>query len=140
MFIKQVRLGRDAEVAYLQSGTAVVNFSGAYDVGWGDSKKTQWVRFAWFGDRAVKAAPYLLKGKAVIVYADDLHLEQYDGPNGTSHNIKATITKLDFAAGGQNQDAGQAQQAPQRQAAPQVQHQAPPAPPAAGFDDDDIPF
>lgn len=61
------RLGRDGELKTLQSGTKVLSFSIADDVGWGDRKKTLWHKCALFGDRAEKLAQYLTKGTIVEV-------------------------------------------------------------------------
>ena len=61
------RLGKDCETRELQSGTKVVSFSIADDVGYGDKKRTQWIKCAWFGDRATKVAQYLTKGSLIEV-------------------------------------------------------------------------
>ena len=62
MFIKLVRLGRDAELK--QSGnTSFLTLSGVYDVGFGDKKQSQWINLVMFGQRAEKMAQYLTKGK-----------------------------------------------------------------------------
>lgn len=59
------RLGRDAELKTLQSGTKVLSFSIADDIGWGDKKRTQWISCALFGDRAEKLAQYMTKSTLV---------------------------------------------------------------------------
>ena len=48
MFSKLVRIGRDAEMKQTQSGSAMCRFSAAYDVGFGDNKRTQWIDVALF--------------------------------------------------------------------------------------------
>lgn len=45
----------------------VVNFTVAVRRGWGERETTQWYGCAWWGDRAAKAAPYLVKGKRVLL-------------------------------------------------------------------------
>lgn len=154
MFSKFVRLGRDAEVRYTHSQKPVAILSCAYDVGFGDRKKTQWIEATLWGDRAEKLAPHLLKGTAIVIYADDLELEQYQGRDGPSAKIKCRIVDLDFA-GSPRQDQQPAQHAaPQRQqqstpqtqpsrAAPQEHQYASQAAPAARESDEtyqDIPF
>lgn len=39
MFIKLCNLGRDAEVRFTSSGTAVTSFPCAYSIGYGDKKR-----------------------------------------------------------------------------------------------------
>ncbi len=60
-------LGRDPEMRYLQDGTAVTNFSVAVSDGYGDRKKTLWVRVSVFGRRAEVANQYLSKGSKILV-------------------------------------------------------------------------
>jgi single-stranded DNA-binding protein len=53
MFTELVRLGKDAELKTTQSGD-LLSLYAAYDVGFGDKKKTQWIGLTLFGKRAVK--------------------------------------------------------------------------------------
>jgi single-strand DNA-binding protein len=64
------RLGGDAEVRTTTNGTKVVSFSLADDIGWGDKKRTQWIKCAMFGDRGPKVAPYLTKGSIVQIHGE----------------------------------------------------------------------
>ena len=43
MFTKLVRITRDSEMKYLQTGTAVLEIGAVYDVGFGDKKKPQFL-------------------------------------------------------------------------------------------------
>jgi single-strand DNA-binding protein len=61
------RVGKDAELRHLQDGTAVLGFSIADDIGWGEKKTTQWIQCALFGARAEKVAQYVTKGTVVEV-------------------------------------------------------------------------
>jgi single-strand DNA-binding protein len=150
------RIGRDAEVRYLPKGDAVINLSLAFTYGrkGEDGKRpTQWVEGSMFGQRAETLAPFLLKGLQVVAYLEDIHIETYEGKNGTGTKLVGRVTDVELISSGQRNDGdqgaahqgGYAQQ-PQRQAAPQGRQQPPPrqaAPrPASGFDDmdDDIPF
>jgi single-strand DNA-binding protein len=45
-------IGKDCEVCYLQSGTAILNVTVANNIGFGDKQKTLWIRVALFGKRA----------------------------------------------------------------------------------------
>jgi single-strand DNA-binding protein len=60
-------LGRDPEMRYMQDGTAVTNFSVAVNDGYGDNKKTIWVRVSVWGKRAEVANQYLTKGSKILV-------------------------------------------------------------------------
>lgn len=61
------RLGKDCETREMQNGTKVVSFSVADDVGYGEKKRTQWIKCSYFGDRAAKLAQYLTKGSLIEV-------------------------------------------------------------------------
>ena len=140
------RIGRDAETASTQSGTAVCNFPVAVESGYGDKKQTTWVRCALWGKRAEGGLPqYLTKGAQVVVTGElsTREFQKKDGGNGFSVEIRVNDltlvggvpTQQERNQGGyaQPQQQGYAQQAPQQQ--PQ---------PAGNFDnssfDDDIPF
>ena len=72
-----VRLGHDAEMRYTKSGDAVVNFSAVYDVGYGDKKSAQWVKFSMFGKRGESVCEYLLKGSQVFITASDPKIKEF---------------------------------------------------------------
>ncbi len=165
MFTKLIRLGRDAELRSTQNGKQLLSFAGAYDIGFGDNKKTQWIDCTLWGDRAAKVQQYMVKGAQVVITGDDLELEIYQKNDGTQGaKIKCRIVSFDFA-GSRSEGAPQQQaqqqhpQAPQnnqanggynnqqnQQYAPQ-QAQQPinnmdnmAQPMASDFDDDSIPF
>lgn len=143
MFTKLIRLGRDSESKVTQSGKKVLEFTGAYDVGYGQNKRTQWVKCSLWGERGEKVQQYLLKGSQVVVTLDDLEAEAYIKKN-TSEAVgalKGRVVSFDFAGERpQNYQQASTGTAPQQQQAPQAapQQQAVPT----GFDDfdDDIPF
>ena len=55
MFIELIRLGKDAELK--QAGqTEILSLYAAYDVGFGDKKKAQWIGLTMFGN-----APHRLR-------------------------------------------------------------------------------
>jgi len=60
-------IGNDAEVRYTKDGAAVTSFNVALTSGYGDKKKTTWMRCTLFGDRGPKVNMYLLKGTQVGV-------------------------------------------------------------------------
>lgn len=124
-----VRLGRDVELKYTPSGTAVANLAGVYDYGrkGDDGKKpSQWVDLALFGKQAEALAEYLLKGAVVHVVADDVHIETYQSAKGAGAKLVGKVSGISFAPSQPNKEA-----APKpRQAAPAKE---------AAFEDD-IPF
>ena len=58
------RIGRDAEVRYTQSGTALTVFPLAVDDGIGDKKVTTWIDCAMWGERGTKIAEHIRKETA----------------------------------------------------------------------------
>jgi len=147
MFTKLVRIGRDAELKHTANGKSVIGLACVYDIGWGDNKKGQWIEVSIWGKQAEALAPYLLKGKQIVIYADDVELETYQKNDGTSGSkLKARAVNIDLTSGQQSAPsqgavAPQQQRPMSQQAAPQQQ----PAPmaQAQGFDnsfDDSMPF
>lgn len=131
------RIGKDAEVRYTPGGTPVANVSLAFTFGKkGDDGKrpTQWVDASLWGQRADGMAPYLLKGKQIVAYLEDVTMQSYTKGDGTTQTkMVARLADLEFVASGE-QASSQPKPQPRPQAAPQSQ--------GSGFDDmdDDIPF
>ncbi len=126
------RLGSDAEQKYLPTGTAVLEFSIAVDTGFGDKRRSFWLKCAMFGDRGPKLAQYLTKGQQVAV-SGEFDPRPYQAKDGAEKiSLELRIAAVEFM--GSKSDAQPAQQeAPQPKPAPK--------PPAPKFDDDDdIPF
>jgi single-strand DNA-binding protein len=118
MLAKLVRLGRDAEVRYTAKGDPVASLAMVYDVGFGDSKRGQWIDGTLWGKRAESLGPYLTKGTQVVLYADDVELEQFMKKDGTpGAKLKCRVSDLSLIS-------GQSQQAPQQQQQQQQQQQA----------------
>ena len=148
------RLGRDAEVRTTQGGDKVASLSLAFSFGRKDQdgkRPTQWVDGALWGKRAEVLAPYLLKGRAVVVTIDDPHIEEYEGRNGRGYKLAGTVSAIELAGtaeGGQQQrsgtNGGAQAYSPSPANPPQQRAPAPPPPQSAGtgFDgmDDEIPF
>jgi len=138
MLIKLIRLGRDSELRTTQSGQQVLNFAGAYDIGFGDKKRTQWIDCALWGDRAAKVQQHLTKGTQIVIYADDVELEQFTKSDGSAGaKIKCSVRQFDFTGSRNDSNAPPTAAAPV-QAPPQAAPQSAPS----GFNnfDDDIPF
>ncbi len=132
------RLGRDSEVKYIPSGTAVLEFSLAVDTGFGDKKYSFWLKCAMFGDRGQKLSQYLLKGQQVIVSGEFSPREYQAGDGSTKVSLELRVNAVELV-GGKQQDSGQREEP---SPAPAARQQAPAARKPAAFDDmeDDIPF
>ncbi|KAA1053885.1 single-stranded DNA-binding protein [Azospirillum argentinense] len=99
------RLGRDAELRSTQSGDKVLSFAVANDVGYGDSKTTQWVDCSIWGRRAEALAPVLKKGREVSV-AGEVTLREFERRDGTTDKaLTVRVLELDLH-GGQSQGQG----------------------------------
>jgi single-strand DNA-binding protein len=154
MLTKLVRIGRDAVVRALPNGTAVMDFPAVYDIGFGDKKRAQWIKCTMFGDRCHKVAEYMLKGKQIVIYAEDVGIEEWvknDGSGDKGVTMSCKLVSFDFVSGGELAQQPQTQQRPQAQQQPQQpQQQAPPQNQPSGAHqqapnnmdqfDDDIPF
>ena len=134
-------VGRDAEVRYAPSGLAVLNFTVANNIGFGDKQQTLWIRVALFGKRAEgQLQNYLKKGQQVFV-SGELTQSEYranDGTTKTALELNANIIDLigkrsEASQPQQNyQPSGVREQAPARQGASHDNFDVP--------YDDDIPF
>ena len=153
MLIELVTLGRDSELRSTASGTPVLNFAAAYDIGFGQNKKTQWLDCVIFGKKGESLVDHLKKGKQIQISAKDVRIESWEKNDGSGQGFKLACTVEDVkfcrdGTGGQqsqpSQQGGYAQQPAQRPAPQQrPQPRAQQAPPPAGFDDfedDGIPF
>lgn len=78
-------LPRDAEQRFLTNGTSIVSFSVGVDSGFGDKKKTTWVRASIFGDRGGKLLDYLKKGQLVGV-TGEVTMNEYTNKEGVKQS------------------------------------------------------
>lgn len=129
------RLGRDAEVRFTPSGKQVANLSLAYNFGQKDAegrRQTQWVEAALWGDQAERLQQYLLKGTVLHVICRDVHIETFEGRNGTGHKLVGTVADIEFVPKQRESDGRPASQ----------QKSSGNSGGQGGFDDldDDIPF
>jgi single-strand DNA-binding protein len=140
MFTQLIRVGRDAELRYIPSGKAVCGVACAYDIGYGDKKRTQWIEGVLWEKRAESLAPYLVKGQQAMVTFDDVELETYESNGKSGAKIKARIVDLKLC--GPKPEETVHKQQPQQQAPHRQQQQAPQDQGGQGFEDfdDDIPF
>lgn len=134
-------LGNDAEVRYTPNGNAVLQFSVAMASGYGDRKKTDWVRVSMWGKAAEsQLVSYLKKGTAVFV-SGECSINTYVGNDGLMKaSLNLTAHSVDLV--GKKSDPTTTQQPPapptaQKQGA-QKSHDTPPNDDMPF--DDDIPF
>ena len=90
------RLGRDAELRHAgRDSTPVVNLSLAFDYRDRDNQKeVQWVEGALWGRQAEALEQYLTKGREVFVSMSDVHMETYEGRDGTGHKLVGRIEAI----------------------------------------------
>ena len=100
MFVKLVRIGKDAELKQSQSGKPFLNLSVVYDIGFGENKQSQWMSLVMFGQQAEKLAQHLTKGKQIVIRADELRTEVYQ----EKAYLKGTLLSVEFVSSGK-QDA-----------------------------------
>jgi len=129
-------LGRDPEVRYTASGTAVANFPIATSDRWTDQasgerkERTEWHRIVVWGKSAEIAGQYLKKGKQVYVEGS-LQTREWTDREGQKRYTTEVRSQTFQMLGVRPTESSET---PERTPA----HTA--AEPDAGFDDDDIPF
>jgi len=72
------RLARDAELKTLPSGKTLLECSVAVNTGYGDYKKTTWVKVQQWSTKSAGIAPYLTKGSQ-IACSGELTVNQWEG-------------------------------------------------------------
>jgi single-strand DNA-binding protein len=136
-------LGRDPEMRYTASGTAVTQFSVATNRNVRDEngewrKETEWFRIVLFREQAERAAEWLRKGTKVYVEGR-IQTRQYE-KDGQTHYMTELIAErfanLDPRQREDGEGTDEAPARPSRSAAPR------PAPEAGPADDDldNLPF
>jgi single-strand DNA-binding protein len=128
------RIGRDVEVRFSPNGEAVANLALAFSYRLKGEKATQWVEASLWGKRAEALAPYLRKGGLIAVTVDDVHIETYEGKNGTGTKLVGRVSDVELAGGGQETEHAE-KPAPVRTAPKPVAV-------SSGFEDmdSDVPF
>ena len=96
------RIGRDVEVRFSPKGEAVANLALAFNYQNKGEKCTQWIEASFWGKRAESLAPYLRKGGLIAVTVDDVHVETYEGKNGTGTKLVGRVSDIELAGGAQS--------------------------------------
>ena len=99
MFVKLVRIGKDAELKQSQSGKSFLLLSVVYDIGYGENKQSQWMSLVMFGQQAEKLAQHLTKGKQIVVRVDELRTEVYQ----EKAYLKGTLLSVEFVSSGKQE-------------------------------------
>ena len=140
-------LGRDPEIKYTASGSAVVNINVATNESWKDkntgemNERTEWHRIVMFGKLAEIAAQYLKKGSQAY-FEGRLQTRKWQDQNGQERYTTEIVANEMQMLGGRPDASGgttsfQSRQQGQKPAdQPASQFDSPPA--DDGFDD--IPF
>jgi len=146
-------LGKDPDVRYMPSGSAVTNVTIATSESWKDKQsgekqeRTEWHNVVFFNRLGEIAGEYLKKGSKVYVEGSLRTRKWQDKTSGqdrySTEIVASEMQMLDSKGGGGGGGYGGGQSQNQNQgggSAPSNQSSAPA--PAQGFDDfdDDIPF
>lgn len=107
-------IGRDPELKYGQSGTAVLNFSLActekfFDKNREQKEKTEWVNCVVFGKQAEGLANHLKKGECIFIEGG-LETSKYEKDSVTMYSTKVIVRQVVFTGGGQRNESEPRQQ------------------------------
>ena len=90
------RAGRDPEMRYSQSGTALTNFSLAVGYKYKETESTEWVLVICFGKLAELVEQYFQKGKQLFV-SGRMKTEQWEDRDGNKrYTTKIIADKVQF--------------------------------------------
>ena len=130
-------LGKDPELRYAPSGSAVTNFSLATSEQWKDQEgnpqeRTSWHNIVMWGKLAEIAAEYLKKGRKVYIEGR-LQYRDYEGKDGNKRYV-TEIVASDLVMLGSRADGGSGQETGEKEEPLQGQ------PPTVSEGKDDLPF
>lgn len=136
------RLGRDPEMRYTASGTAVANFSVATNHSMRDASgnyedQTEWHKVAVFGKQAEFAGEYLVKGKLVYVEGR-IQTRSWEDREGQKRYTTEIIANQIQLMGGKSDGEGGSAAPAKAEPKPQKSSVSEPDPPAE--EEDDLPF
>lgn len=83
-------LASDPELRYTQSGKSVCNFTLAANSGYGDNRRTEWVKVVCWGNTAEACGKYLKKGKRVFVCGEQA-TRKWTDKNGNDRYVTEII-------------------------------------------------
>lgn len=94
------RIGKDLEMRYTASGTAVANTSLATSKKIKGEQITQWHSLTFWGQTAELAAKYFSKGDVMAVEGEIEYRTYEDRDGNTRHVTEIRVTQLHFVPGG----------------------------------------
>jgi single-strand DNA-binding protein len=142
------RLGRDPEMRYTSSGTAVVNFSMATnhvikDQSGNNTDQTEWHQVVAFGRTAEVAGEYLSKGRLVYIEGR-LQTRSWDDQNGQKkYKTEIVCTTMQLLGGRGDSDNGSSSASEQSQSSEESVDQSKTGDEketAPAEEEDDLPF
>jgi single-strand DNA-binding protein len=98
-------LGKDPELRFTQTGSAVANFSIATSEQWNDrdgkrQERTEWHNIVVWGKQAESCGQYLAKGRQVYVEGS-IRTRSYDDKTGTKRYVTEIVAqRIQFLGGG----------------------------------------
>ena len=109
-------LGKDPELKYTSSGTAVCNFSMATTEKWTEKdgtkqEKTEWHNITLWAKQAEVAKEYLSKGDCVYIEGR-LQTDKYDKDGQTHYSTKIVADRMQFLPKGDNDKKSSKQESP----------------------------
>lgn len=137
-------LGRDPEVRYAQSGTAIAKLNLAVTErrksgdSWEDH--TEWVRVTCFGKTAENAGQYLAKGRQIYVEGRMQTSKYTDREGQEKWTTEVVASNIVFLGGGSQQAVGSGGGSRNQQGGGGRQPQSGGGGDDDGFYDDDLPF
>lgn len=103
-------IGRDIEVRYTQSGTAVCDVSVAMNIGFGQRQKSIWLRLTVWGKQAEFLAQYAKKGDLIAWEGAEYNIDEFEKENGSkskTHYFQVGQSgKVILLGGGGGKDQG----------------------------------
>lgn len=119
-------MGRDPELRYTQTGTAVANVSVAVKAGFGENESTTWVKCTFWGKKAEIVEKYFSKGSRICC-TGEIRTDEYEDRDGNKRTSwELNVNDFDFVD--------------KKGDGPAARPDGPGAPPSQSFDDEDIPF
>jgi len=113
-FTGLVRIGSEPELRFTPSGKAILTFSAANTTGFGDKKKTLWLR-ATVWNNSEKIKPYLSKGGQIVI-SGELSQNEFTGNDGLKKSsLEINVSYVDLVG---NKSDSSTQNQPQQNNAP----------------------
>lgn len=98
-------LGRDPEARTTAGGTKLASVSLAVKSGWGDRKRTDWVKLTIWGQASEVFVTYAKKGNLIYVEGD-ISVEHWLGKDGKSGaQITMNVSDFKFLGGGSGSES-----------------------------------